>query len=168
MAGGELGLAGVNERAAEWVERVANARVHGTHGLVVAERYLEEESLLGRTSSRPAYDTDYRFIRRVGRDGRFSHRGRLYQLSLVHALSEVELSESLEGSLTVRASGGESLGYRVVEVGRDLAMVRAPKRQERGGPEEGRLIHLPRAGEEVETRDLAVYEEVASAAACAR
>lgn len=168
VAGGELEIAGVNERGREWVEQVANARIHGTHGEVVAERYAEEEPLLGRTCGRPIYDTSYRSIRRVGRDGRFSYRGRLYQLSLACALSEVELSESLEGGLAVRASDGRRLSCRVVEEGLGLLKVRAPKRQEVGGSQEGRLIDLPRVSVEVEERDLAVYEEVASAAACAR
>ncbi len=167
VARGELELAALNERAAQWAEQVANARVHGTHGLVVAERYREEASVLGKTNGRPAYETDYRSIRHVGRDGRFSYRGRLYQLGLAYALSEVELSESLEGSLSVRANSGQKISSRAVEADQELAKVREPKRQERGVEAAG-LIRLLRAGEEVEVRDLAVYEEVASAAACAR
>ncbi len=164
---GELGLACLNERAAEWALGVANQRVHGTHGLVVAERYAEEEPMLGQTYGRPAYDTDYCAVRRVGRDGRFSYRGRLYQLGLVHALSEVEVAESLEGALTVRASDGQHLRCRAVEGEQAMERARAPRR-EGNGTAEGELLHLLDGSQEVELRDLAVYEEVAHAAACAR
>lgn len=167
VASGKLGLAGLNERAREWVECVANERVHGTHGEVVAERYAEEEPALGKIGGRPVYDTDYRSIRRVGRDGRFSYRGRLYQLSLVHALSEVEVAEGLEGGLTVRSGDGSVLRCRAVEGAEDRLRVGVPK-EKRGSEEDAKLLRLLVGSEEVEVRDLAVYEEVAHAAASTR
>ncbi|MHB1340100.1 MAG: IS21 family transposase [Bellilinea sp.] len=165
---GRLELAGLNERASEWVEGVANRRVHGTHGQVVAERYAEEAALLGNTHGRPPYDTDYRSIRRVARDSRFSYRGRLYQLCLVHALSEVEVAESLEGVLTVRSSDGRVLRSRAVEAAAPLAGPVAPKRGPGVVDGGGELLRLLCHAEEVELRDLSVYEEVAHAAASTR
>ena len=44
----EMGLAELNRRVKEWVGRVANERVHGTHGEVVRQRLVEEEPLLAR------------------------------------------------------------------------------------------------------------------------
>lgn len=166
VARGELELSGLNERAEGWVELVANGRVHGTHGEVVRARYLEEEPHLAKTYGRPAYDTDYRCVRRVGQDGRFSYRGKLYQLALAHALSEVELAESLEGVLAVRSGEGEVLSCRAVQGVGEPVRPRVAKK-ERPGAEGERLIRLLVRDEQVETRDLAVYEEVASAA-CAR
>lgn len=165
---GRLELAGLNERASEWVETVANGRVHGTHGQVVRERYAEEAVLLGKSCGRPPYDTDYRSTRRVARDGRFSYRGTLYQLGLLHALSEVEVAESLEGELTVRSSEGQVLRTRAVEVPASLARPVVQKREPRVADGGGALLRLVCHGEEVELRDLSVYEEVANAAAPTR
>jgi transposase len=163
---GRLELAGLNGRASEWVEIVANRRVHGTHGQVVAERYAEEAPLLGNTRGRPPYDTDYRSIRRVARDGRLSYRGRLYQLGLLHALSEVEVAESLQGVLTVRSGAGQLLRCRAVELSALPARPVVPKRGPRVA--DGVLLRLLCDAEEVELRDLSVYEEVAHAAASTR
>jgi transposase len=103
IAAKALGLAGLNLRAQEWAEGVANQRVHGTHGEVVLKRYLEEAPLLGSLDGRPRFDTDYHLIRRVSRDGRLSYKGKVYQVSLEHALSEVEVSENLDREVTIRA-----------------------------------------------------------------
>ncbi len=46
-----LGMAGLNERAGQWVAQVANLRVHGTHGEVVADRLAGERPLLGTCTS---------------------------------------------------------------------------------------------------------------------
>jgi hypothetical protein len=165
---GRLELAGLNGRASEWVEIVANRRVHGTHGQVVAERYAEEAPLLGGVHGRPPYDTAYRSIRRVARDGRFSYRGRLYQLGLVHALSEVEVAESLQGQLTVRSGAGQLLRVRAVELSSPLARPVIAKRGPRVADGGEGLLRLLCQAEEVELRDLAVYEEVAHAAASTR
>jgi transposase len=102
IAAQSLGLAGLNLRAREWAESVANVRVHGTHGEVVLTRYLAEAPLLGSLDGRPRFDTDYHAIRRVGRDGRLSYKGSLYQVSLQHALSEVAVSENLNREVTIR------------------------------------------------------------------
>lgn len=165
---GRLELAGVNERASEWVQTVANRRVHGTHGAVVAERYAEEAPLLGNTRGRPPYDTDHHSIRRVARDGRFSYRGRLYQLGLLHALSEVDVVESLEGALTVRSGDGRVLSSRAVELSALPARPVVPKRGPKVADGGEGLLRLLYHAEEVEVRDLAVYEEVTHAAASTR
>lgn len=78
MKTGQLTLAGLNERAQTWVQTVANERVHATHGQVVRLRYAEEAGQLTNLGTRAPYDTAYRSLRRVGRDGRLSYRGKLY------------------------------------------------------------------------------------------
>ncbi len=164
---GELEPAELNRRAREWTEGVANLRVHGTHGQVVAKRYAEEEPLLGKVHGRPLYDTDYRSLRQVGRDGRLSYRGQLYQVSLSHALTEVEVAESLEGKLTLRSKEGQVLRTHLVERSAPLPRPRVLKEEREVGEGELRALRLvPR--EEVEARALSVYEEVACAAALTR
>jgi len=165
VGAGQLTLAGLNERARAWTQSVANERVHATHGQVVSLRYAEEEGLLTKLGTRAPYDTSYRSLRRVGRDGRLSYRGRLYQLGLSHALRPVQVEESLEGSVRFRAPDGALLRAQVVLAGQPCLRPE-PDAKRPGSQLEGLglLRLLPQALPAVQTRDLGVYEEVARAA----
>jgi transposase len=168
VAAGALDLAELNERAADWVSRVANQRRHGTTGEVVQSRLQEEQPRLGTVTARPRYDTDYHALRRVGRDGRLSYRGRVYQVPLAHALQTIQVGEALDGSVTLRALEGQRLPTIGVLTapgpGRPAALLESVP--EVGAPQQGPApaTVLPRAGPPVVTRDLQVYEEVAHAA----
>lgn len=149
---------------------VANVRIHGTHGEVVLKRFAEEEPLLGKVDGRPRYNTDYHSVRRVGRDGRLSYRGQLYQVGLSHALSEVQVEESLEGRVRIRGKEGQTLQAELVAASSTRAQ-RKPCSEtiSKVDGEVGTLLRLVlrlKDGLEpqVERRDLAVYEEVARAA----
>lgn len=160
---GRLELLGLNGRAREWMEGVANQRVHGTHGEVVSKRYAEEESLLGKVGGRVRYDTDYHFLRSSGKDARLSYRGKTYELSRSHALEQVEVIESLGGRVSFRSKDGQVLAAKVVEAVPALGGERGKGVPELPREEVGKLLRLvPRDGLEVEERDLAIYEEVAS------
>jgi transposase len=168
-----LFLPGLNLRAREWTERVANVRVHGTHGEVVLKRYAEEEPLLGKLDARPRFDTDYHALRRVGRDGRLSYHGQLYQVSLKHALGQVEVAENLDGKVLIRAKadqkgdGGEVLRSELVLPGTVASreVWRPAESVETAGKALGGVLRVVYRDEPlVEARDLAVYEEVARAA----
>jgi transposase len=165
VASGELELAALNERAKEWVEKIANVRVHGTHGEVVLKRFEEEKSLLGTVSARPAYDTDYHWLRKVSRDGRFSYRGKLYAVDLLHALGELDVAESLDGQITVRDKHGVVVRAQAGELtapttrGQEQSEATVSDQPGRGGL----LTLIGRDEPVVQTRSLAEYEEVASA-----
>lgn len=162
---GKLELSGLNGRAREWTEGVANQRVHGTHGEVVAKRYAEEAPLLGQVHGRVRYDTDYHSPRSTGKDARLSYRGKLYQLSRSHSLEQVEVIESLEGKVSFRSKEGRLLPAKLVQAGPVLTSEKLI-REKPAVPEEeaGKLLRLiPREGLEVEERSLSVYEEVACA-----
>lgn len=165
VASKQMDLVRLNERAAEWVANVANIRVHGTHGEVVLKRFAEEQPLLGTLIARPRYDTDYHAIRRVGRDGRLSYHGKLYQVQLTHALGEVEVAESLEGKVTIRSKSGQPLPAELIVAGESATQPnqwRLPAKADGRGAE---LLWLPHRDHPfVETRNLEVYEEVARAA----
>jgi transposase len=166
VASKALDLSGLNVRAAEWTETVANVRVHGTHGEVIQARYAEEFPLLGTLVGRPRYDTAYHHLRRVGRDGRLSYRGDLYQLPLAHALTTVEVCEELTGRVTLHAADGQLLAPALVRVGETptpLVQRRAPAPDGREAPS-GLLRVVYPSAPTVELRDLALYEEVARAA----
>jgi transposase len=164
-----LCLPGLNWRAQEWTQGVANLRVHGTHGQVVLQRYAEEEPLLGKLDARPRFDTDYHAWRRVGRDGRLSYRGQLYQIPLKHALSQVEVAINLDGQVTIRAKGegGAIVRSELVLPGKVASLeVLQPAESIHASREAtaGRLRVVYRDEPLVELRDLTVYEEVARAA----
>lgn len=155
---GQMDLATLNERVQSWTAEVAHQRVHGTHGVVVAERFAEELPLLGHLDARPRYDTSYQAVRRVGRDGRLSYRGQLYQVSLRYILTEVEVRESLQGTVTVRALDGTPILAVVVD--QPLQRSRLEQAHPDGGDQNPVLLASP----VVEQRDLAAYEEVARVA----
>jgi transposase len=157
---GGLELAELNRRARDWVGTVAQPRVHGTHREVVVERYAREAPHLGRASGRPRFDTDYHALRRVGRDGRISYRGQLYQLPWAQASGEVLVDESLAGVVTVRTKGGVALDHRPVRI--EPGQPAAPALSAEAAVRAAELLMVA-AGPppSVETRDLAVYEEVA-------
>jgi hypothetical protein len=162
VASKELDLSGLNVRAAEWTETVANVRVHGTHGAVIQTRSTAEIPRLGTLVGRPSYDTASHHVRRVGRDGRLSYRGDLYQLPLVHALTTVEVREELTGRVILCAADGHFLNSVLVRAGE----VPPPRVPTLTGRETSRgLLHVvyPSAPT-VEMRDLALDEEVARAA----
>jgi transposase len=162
---GHLELSGLNGRAMEWTEGVANRRVHGTHGEVVAKRYAEEEPLLGKVHGRVRYDTDYHSLRSTGRDSRLSYRGKLYELSRSHALEQVGVVESLEGKVSFRSKAGQLLSAKVVQAPPILTGESRPQEKPALPRQEAtKLLRLVvREGLEVEERSLSVYEEVACA-----
>jgi transposase len=163
---GRLELSGLNGRAREWTEGVANLRAHATHGEVVASRYAEEAPLLGKVNGRVRYDTDYHSLRSAGRDARLSYRGKTYELSLSHALEQVEVTESLEGKVSFRSKEGQALPAKLVGPPLLLPSSEGAAQEKPAVPrlEAGRLLRLVgREGLEVEERDLRVYEEVACA-----
>lgn len=166
VASKELDLDGLNARAGEWTETVANVRVHGTHGAVIWTRYMEEMPRLGTLVGRPRYDTAYHHLRRVGRDGRLSYRGDVYQLPLAHALTMIEVSEDLAGRVTLRAAAGQTLAAVIVRAGEAPPPVRPPRAPDpaRAGSLCGLLHVVYPSAPTVEIRDLALYEEVARAA----
>jgi transposase len=162
VAAGTLQLPELNERAGTWTAEVAHRRVHGTHGEVVQVRLDRELPLLSRLDARPRYDTSYQAIRRVGRDGRLSYRGQLYQLRLCHALTEVCVREALGGQVTIRSLEGAVLPAALV--GDDPAGRRVGGEDVTARPARRELL-APLGAPAVELRDLAVYEEVARGAA---
>jgi transposase len=164
VGAGTLDLPALNARAADWVATVAHPRVHGTTGEVVAARLAVEQPLLGRLDARPRYDTAYAALRRVSRDGRLSYRGQLYQVPLRYALGVVEVREALSGVVTLRSADGVRLP--TMRVSAASATPPAGVQVTAARPTAGRLPLLdPLPVPVVPVRDLAVYEEVAHAAA---
>ena len=160
---GTLDLAGLNTAATQWVETVALQRVHGTTHTLVAARLTEEQPHLGTLTGRAPYDTSYHSLRRVGRDGRFSYRGQLYQLGLRHALTTVTVRESLSDALQIDGADGERLRWTRVE--RTALLQPLPEPSAKVPQDATALTPTAAAGPTIPVRDLRVYEEVARGAA---
>ncbi|MCX5971439.1 MAG: IS21 family transposase [Coprothermobacterota bacterium] len=69
----------LNVQCADWRDRVANRRMHGTTGEIPQERWEEEKSLLGSLPDGP-YLPLAAFSRRLSRDGFLSFHGNFYSV----------------------------------------------------------------------------------------
>jgi len=99
---------------ADWNEDVARARVHGTHGEVVAVRAQRDRSALTPAPPGPYLVTE-RTTRMVARDGLFSFEGRRYavagarpgeRVELVLGASELEVYSTVDGRRMARHERG--------------------------------------------------------------
>lgn len=143
-----------NRRWAAWNADVARARVHGTHGEVVAVRASRDRAALMRTPAEP-YLVVSRTTRKVARDGMISFEGRRYsvpgavgqRVELVLGASEIEVRRLEGGELVCRHERGRPALVLPdpEQASVDLATV---------------LGALPTA--EVHARPLAAYEELIS------
>lgn len=139
-------------RWADWNEQVARARVHGTHGEVVAIRGERDRASLLQLPRWP-YLVVQRSQRLVARDGFFSFEGRRYavpgarpgeRVELLVGAQELDVYSTLDGSRLARH-----------ERGRPLRVLPDP---EHGSVKLARVLGaLPEI--DVHRRPLSVYEE---------
>ena len=69
----------LNQQLRQWLDQVANARVHATTRRVVAEHFAEERPKLQRLPAGP-FQVILRLERRITRDGMVSVDGNLYSV----------------------------------------------------------------------------------------
>jgi transposase len=108
-----LDLVDLNRQAREWLDLVANRRVHGTTGEVPFARLPLEplQSLLGK----PVYDTGLIVFRRSTRDCFVSFDGNDYSVPAVYARQTLQLKVSEDGQLLVLNAQNEVVAeHRVV------------------------------------------------------
>lgn len=155
-------LEDLNAQLEEWLATVANVRVHGTTGRVIAEALAEE-----RLALQPLPAVPYRAVlaieRRVSRDGMVSVGGNEYSVPdgirvrvvEVHTLID-ELQIFADGSLVAVHALARGRGQRIV----------APGHRRWPPPRTRRRATLPsraplgRPGESVACRSLQVYAAV--------
>ena len=138
----------LNQLAGQWLATEADRRVHGTVKEVVIERFEREQPHL-QPLPRVRYDTSYREKRWVSWDGYIDVRGTRYSLPYPLRERQATIRVSLDGLLSVY---DEEL--KVLEQGLQpsaAGWVTIPSHHQR----------LWAQTLAVETRDLAVYEEVA-------
>ncbi|HNS53106.1 MAG TPA: IS21 family transposase [Anaerolineae bacterium] len=163
-------LADLNRQAMEWLDTVANPRVHGTTGAVPFQRLSLEG--LQSIDGKPDYDTDLIVFRRSTKDCLVSYDGNYYSVPADYARRSLQVRETEDGQLVlIDTQDGEIARHRVAE-GRNLrvavtahyAHLRPGSRpaRRRGAiqvPAPQSLADLP-AAPEVETRPLAWYDKI--------
>jgi transposase len=108
-------LADLNRQARDWVEAVADRRVHGTTGEVPAERLPREG--LQPLAGKPDYDTDPVCYRRSSRDSFISYGGVLYSAPLAHAAQQLLVRELEEAVIVVVSARGEAIARHALADG---------------------------------------------------
>jgi transposase len=177
-----------NREARNWLESVANVRLHGTTRERPCERLLREQ-LTPLRSVRP-YDLTWSEPRRVQKDCHFSWEGNFYSVPWQHGSTAVLVRRYPEGRLEVERAGAliathrERVGGRgehitLPEHLRGLWQKTLGRKQTHAAPagtaalassaERGPIVPLallhagPALQSTVEQRDLAVYQELLEA-----
>jgi transposase len=170
-------LADLNRQAFQWSEE-ANRRVHSTTREVPIERWAQEHLL--PIAGRPDYDTSYVSHRQVTKDCLLSYRGNRYSVPHAYAGKTVTVREGLDsGAFRIfhqqdriaehRLASGK--GEMVIEAAhygtlprknrQPVQVIQMPLIELIPGPGVGLHHVVP----QVESRSLAIYEEVAHVAA---
>lgn len=150
----------LNAQFRQWLDEVANVRVHATTRRVVAEHFAEEHPKLQSLPAGP-FLAVLRLDRRITRDGMIAVDGNLYsvpdtarrRIVEVHSMAD-ELRILEEGQVIAIHPLMEGRGKRWVAAGHRGVRTPANSRS----PRHGSLARRP--GEVVATRDLAFYDAV--------
>jgi transposase len=152
--------ADLNAQFRQWLDDVANARLHATTRRVVAEHFAEERPSLQPLPAGP-FQAVLRLERRITKDGMVSVGGNLYSVPNttrrrpveVHSLAhEVRILE--QGQLIAVHPVLDGSGQRRIIAGHRIAPPPANSQTQRHGPAPGR------SGEVVALRPLAFYDAV--------
>jgi len=174
-------LADLNQQVAQWLDSVANLRVHGTTGRVPAEAYLQERLRLRAYGAAPRFDTRPAEVRKVHLDAHVRFENVFYSVDpqavgrsvVVKAAGEAvgDLIEVLLGDQVVATHRRAPQGTLRVTLPEHERKIRALTRAE-GTLIRGRRVQytqrlapegLLAASPEVQTRSLQLYEALLSA-----
>jgi len=153
----------MNRQLADWLESVANARVHGTTNRVVGEAFVEEQPALSAPPAFP-FRSVLKLERRITRDGMISVDGNLYSVPDGTRKRAVEVHVLADRIRIFEAAA--LIAEHPVLAGRNQRSLlpghRRPRKTEHPGPGDGPadgLVGGP--GDAVWRRDLSVYDEAA-------
>jgi transposase len=153
-------LGDLNDQFRQWLDQVANVRIHATTHRVVSEHFAEERPRLQPLPAGP-FQAVLRLERRITRDGMVSVDGNLYSVPdttrrrpvEVHSTaSEVRILE--EGHIVATHPVLEGRGQRRIIAGHRSAPPPPNSQTRRHGPPPGR------SGDVVALRPLAFYDAV--------
>jgi transposase len=144
----------LNARLLEWIINVADERVHGTTHRKPAEMFLEEKDLLLSRQGRRAYVLEERAVRHVSKDCLVAFETNRY--SVPYRLAGKRVEVLTDGEMIKIYHGGELISCHPRIEGSYQASV--DKSQYWGLYKHAKPSHPPT--EEVEIRDLAVYQSL--------
>lgn len=151
----------LNRQLQDWLDTVANIRVHGTTGRVVAEAFAQERGALLALPALP-FRSCLKLERRITRDGMVSVDGNLYSVPNGTARRGVEV-QVLAREIRILEAGRLIAAHPVLSGrgGRSL-LPGHRRRPDNAGPDDDRLL---RPGEVIRQRPLQIYDQVAQALA---
>lgn len=165
-------IADLNSQALEWVQGVANVRLHGTTGVTPLSRF-DEERLQPLPLTR--FDTSQITHRQATRDCLVHYRGNVYSVPAPHAGQMLLLKESEEGWLRIYTAEQQLVAEHRLAKGRYQRVIVAahyaglpqqiPKRKAalaRQVDTPDRRVQ-PDLAEVVEARPLSVYAQLTEA-----
>jgi transposase len=155
----------LNRQLRQWLDGVANARVHGTTDRVVAEHFGEERAAL---QPLPAvrFDAVLSVQRRVSHEGSVSVGGNLYSVPDGTRKRLVEV-ETTPNQVRILEDGRLIAVHALLEGRRQRSLLPGHRQVRRTERESGAEVKLG-AGHSVARRPLGVYERIAQQLGSAR
>jgi len=154
-------LEDLNTQFRQWLDQVANVRVHATTRRVVAEHFAEERPKLQPLPAGP-FQAVLRLERRISRDGMVSVGGNFYSVPNTAQRRPVEVHSTTnevrileEGSVIAVHPVLDGRGQRRIVAGHRILPAPANSQTPRNG-----AAGRPRSGEIVALRSLAFYDAV--------
>lgn len=154
----------LNAQFAQWLDQVANRRMHGTTGRIVIEHFAEEQPALQRPPAGP-FNAVLRLERRISHEGMISVGGNFYSVpdgtrrrpvEVQVTATEVHILE--DGRLIAAHPVLEGRGRRRIAVGHRSLPPPHNSNTPRAGSTESPSAATAAAG--VAPRSLAIYEAV--------
>lgn len=161
-----IDLVDVREQWAEWNATIADQRVHGTVHQRPIDRFVEERAHLQPRGSRPGYRLEARFTRTVATDFLVTLDTNRYSVPFVLIGQTVEV-ERKDGEVRVLHHGRVVAAHRELPGRHQLQIVPehgpgASGRCQRRRQSSSLPTLQPVVHDDVEVRDLAAYEQLAT------
>jgi transposase len=153
----------LNSQVLEWLQSVANVRVHGTTGVTPLSRFGQEH-LHPLPGTR--FDTSQITHRRATRDCTVHYRGNVYSVPALHAGQMLLLKETEEGWLRIYTAEQNLVAeHRLVNGRFQRVVLKAhyaglPQAQPGRPPALARQVIQPELAPAVEARPLSVYAQL--------
>lgn len=154
-------LEDLNAQLRQWLDTVANVRVHGTTQRVVAEHFAEERAHLQPLPAL-AFDAVIRLERRISHDGMVSVAQNFYSVpdGTRKRVVEVQMSPT---QVRLYEAGALIAVHPLLEGRHQRSVLRGHRSVHRavaGSTAVGEVVMLTRPGQRVARRPLAVYETI--------
>jgi transposase len=153
----------LNSQVLEWLQSVANVRVHGTTGVTPLSRFGQEH-LQPLPGTR--FDTSPITHRRATRDCTVHYRGNVYSVPAIHAGQMLLLKETEDGWLRIYTAEQNRVAEQRLVNGRFQRVVLEahyaglPQAQPGRPPALARQVIQPELAPAVEARPLSVYAQL--------